>query len=128
MKRIFLYCSIFIMVQNIVLGQIKRDPRSVAMANAYGTIADGFFAVGYNPAMLAYQQDKPFMLQLFGVDMGIGVILSHCKILIPSVKIRSMRLVKTQKTRMMIVRIDFFESLMMLADWPFGKIFICQCQ
>ena len=60
------------MVQNIVLGQIKRDPRSVAMANAYGTIADGFFAVGYNPAMLAYQQDKPFMLQLFGVDMGIG--------------------------------------------------------
>ena len=42
MKRIFLYCSIFIMVQNIVLGQIKRDPRSVAMANAYGTIADGF--------------------------------------------------------------------------------------
>jgi len=60
------------MIQNIVLGQIKRDPRSVAMANAYGTIADGYFAVGYNPAMLAYQQDKPFMLQLFGIDMGIG--------------------------------------------------------
>ena len=71
-KRIIFYCSIFIIIQNIVLGQIKRDPRSVAMANAYGTIADGFFAVGYNPAMLAYQQDKPFMLQLFGVDMGIG--------------------------------------------------------
>ena len=64
MKRIFYYCLIFVMIQNIVLGQIKRDPRSVAMANAYGTIADGFFAVGYNPAMLAYQQDKPFMLQL----------------------------------------------------------------
>ena len=60
------------MILNIVLGQIKRDPRSVAMANAYGTIADGFFAVGYNPAMIAYQQDKPFMLQLFGVDMGLS--------------------------------------------------------
>ena len=72
MKKIFYYCSIFILIQNIVLGQIKRDPRSVAMANAYGTIADGYFAVGYNPAMLAYQQDKPFMLQLFGIDMGIG--------------------------------------------------------
>ena len=51
--------------------QSKRDPRSVAMAGAYSTIADGIFAVGYNPAMLAYQQDKPFMLQLFGLDFGI---------------------------------------------------------
>ena len=42
------------------------------MANAYTTIADGFFAVGYNPAMLAYQQDKPFMLQLFGFDMCLS--------------------------------------------------------
>ena len=50
MKKIFYYCSIFILIQNIVLGQIKRDPRSVAMANAYGTIADGFFAVGCLPA------------------------------------------------------------------------------
>ena len=65
MKRFVLYCFIVLAVHNTVMGQIKRDPRSVAMANAYTTIADGFFAVGYNPAMLAYQQDKPFMLQLF---------------------------------------------------------------
>lgn len=54
-----------------VFSQTKRDPRSVAMAGAYSTIGDGIFSVGYNPAMLAYQQDKPFMLQLFGVDFGI---------------------------------------------------------
>ena len=72
MKRFVLYCFIVLAVHNTVMGQIKRDPRSVAMANAYTTIADGFFAVGYNPAMLAYQQDKPFMLQLFGFDMGLS--------------------------------------------------------
>ena len=72
MKRFVLYCIIVLAVHNTVMGQIKRDPRSVAMANAYTTIADGFFAVGYNPAMLAYQQDKPFMLQLFGFDMGLS--------------------------------------------------------
>ena len=54
------------------MGQIKRDPRSIAMANAYTTIADGFFAVGYNPAMIAYQQDKPFMMQVIGFDMGFA--------------------------------------------------------
>ena len=72
MKRLVFYFFIYFLVQNTILGQIKRDPRSVAMANAYTTIADGFFAVGYNPAMLAYQQDKPFMLQLFGFDMGLS--------------------------------------------------------
>ena len=72
MKRFVLYCFIILAVQNTILGQIKRDPRSVAMANAYTTIADGYFAVGYNPAMLAYQQDKPFMLQLFGLDLGLS--------------------------------------------------------
>jgi len=72
MKRFVLYCFIILAVHNIVKGQIKRDPRSVAMANAYTTIADGYFAVGYNPAMLAYQQDKPFMLQLFGFDLGLS--------------------------------------------------------
>ena len=53
MKRFVLSCIIVLAVHNIVKGQIKRDPRSVAMANAYTTIADGYFAVGYNPAMLA---------------------------------------------------------------------------
>ena len=72
MKRFVLYCFIILAVQNTILGQIKRDPRSVAMANAYTTIADGYFAVGYNPAMLAYQQDKPVMLQLFGFDLGLS--------------------------------------------------------
>lgn len=52
-------------------GQPKRDPRSVALTGAYSTVGDGIFAVGYNPAMLAYQQDKPFMLQFFGLDFGI---------------------------------------------------------
>ena len=54
------------------MGQVKRDPRAIGMANAYTTIADGFFAVGYNPAMIAYQQDKPFMLQVIGFDLGFA--------------------------------------------------------
>jgi hypothetical protein len=62
---------ILILLLGCASGQSKRDARSVAMAGAYSTIADGIFAVGYNPAMLAYQQDKPFMLQLFGLDFGI---------------------------------------------------------
>ncbi|NOZ76023.1 MAG: conjugal transfer protein TraF [FCB group bacterium] len=55
----------------LLQGQAKRDPRSVALGGAYGTVADGIFAVGFNPALLAYQTDKPFMLQLFGFDAGI---------------------------------------------------------
>lgn len=62
---------LLIFLTGVMFGQSKRDPRSVALAGAYSTVADGLFAVGYNPAMLAYQQDKPFMLQLFGVDFGI---------------------------------------------------------
>jgi len=54
-----------------VYSQVKRDPRAVAMAGAYSTIADGIFTVGYNPALLAYQADKPFMLQLAGFDIGV---------------------------------------------------------
>jgi hypothetical protein len=63
-------CILFILI-GLVFGQSKRDPRSVALAGAYSTVADGLFAVGFNPAMLAYQQDKPFMLQMFGFDFGI---------------------------------------------------------
>ena len=62
---------LMILVMGFASSQSKRDPRSVAMAGAYTTIADGIFSVGFNPAMLAYQQDKPFMLQLFGLDFGI---------------------------------------------------------
>ena len=54
-----------------LFGQSKRDPRAVGLAGAYGSVADGIFAVGYNPALLAMQQDKPFMLQLVGIDLGI---------------------------------------------------------
>ena len=55
----------------ICFGQ-KRDPRSGALAGATTTIADGIYAVGVNPALIAFQKDKPFMLQLGGVDFGVG--------------------------------------------------------
>lgn len=67
----FRYIILFLLLVCFAIGQTKRDPRSVGLAGAYSTVADGIFSVGYNPAMLAYQQDKPFMLQLFGVDFGI---------------------------------------------------------
>lgn len=68
---------LLVFTQSIAVGQIKRDPRSVALAGSYGTIADGIFAVGYNPGLLAYQQDKPFMWQLVGFDLGfVGNYLS----------------------------------------------------
>ena len=50
----------------------KRDPRAVALAGATTTIADGLYAVGYNPALIAFQIDKPFMMQLGGIDFGMG--------------------------------------------------------
>ncbi|MFQ6606144.1 MAG: DUF5723 family protein [Fidelibacterota bacterium] len=69
---ILLGCSLV-----ILHSQTKRDPRAVALAGAYTTIADGIFAVGYNPALLAFQQDKPFMMQLVGFDFGfVGNYLS----------------------------------------------------
>ncbi|NQV37451.1 MAG: hypothetical protein HQ509_05520, partial [Candidatus Marinimicrobia bacterium] len=54
-----------------LLGQMKRDARSVGLAGAYTTVADGIFAVGYNPALLAFQTEKPFMMQLVGIDFGL---------------------------------------------------------
>lgn len=50
---------------------MKRDARSVGLAGAYGTVADGIFSVGYNPALLAFQTEKPFMMQLIGFDFGL---------------------------------------------------------
>ena len=44
----------------------------ISMVGATTTIAEGIYAVGYNPALLAFQKDKPFMLQLGGLDFGIG--------------------------------------------------------
>jgi len=54
-----------------LVGQ-KRDPRSVALAGATTTIADGIYAVGFNPGLIAFQKEKPFMLQLGGIDFGLG--------------------------------------------------------
>jgi len=54
-----------------VFGQ-KRDPRSVAMAGATTTTADGIYAVGFNPGLIAFQKEKPFMLQLGGLDFGLS--------------------------------------------------------
>ncbi len=63
---------IFILSLVAVFGQSKRDARSVALAGAYTTVADGIFSVGYNPALLAYQKDKPYQLQAFGTDFGFA--------------------------------------------------------
>ncbi|MFQ6675336.1 MAG: DUF5723 family protein [Fidelibacterota bacterium] len=51
--------------------QAKRNPRMVGLAGAYTTIADGVYAVGVNPANLAYQHDKPFMWQMGTLDFGV---------------------------------------------------------
>ena len=50
----------------------KSDPRTVALAGATTTIADGIYAVGYNPALIAYQREKPFMMQIGGFDFGLN--------------------------------------------------------
>ena len=68
MKRIILiFCIVGIFVQ----AQTKRDPRMVGMAGAYTTIADGIFCVGFNPGIIGLQQNKPFMIQAFQLDLGI---------------------------------------------------------
>ena len=68
MKRIILiFCTVGIFVQ----AQTKRDPRMVGMAGAYTTIADGIFCVGFNPGIIGLQQNKPFMIQAFQLDLGI---------------------------------------------------------
>ena len=70
-KQILKINIFFLICLSVLISQTKRDPRSVALAGTYTTIADGIFAVGYNPALLAYQQEKPFMLQLAGFDFGV---------------------------------------------------------
>lgn len=51
--------------------QAKRDPRMVGLAGAYTTVADGIYAVGVNPANLAYQHGKPFMWQMGTLNFGV---------------------------------------------------------
>jgi hypothetical protein len=43
----------------------------VGMAGTYTTIADGIFSVGYNPGIIGFQQDRPFMMQLAQIDFGL---------------------------------------------------------
>jgi hypothetical protein len=59
------------MVGIFVQAQTKRDPRMVGMAGAYTTIADGIFCVGFNPGIMGLQQNKPFMIQAFQLDLGV---------------------------------------------------------
>ena len=55
----------------IVISQIKRDPVMVSLGGAYTTLADGIYAVGVNPANLAYQHYKPFMWQIGTLNLGV---------------------------------------------------------
>ena len=70
MKRLGLILLSLLLVSQIN-GQ-KRDPRAVALAGATTSIAEGIYAVGYNPALIAYQVDKPFMMQFGGIDFGMA--------------------------------------------------------
>ena len=68
MRRLF---PILVMMCLVLQAQTKRDPRVVAMAGAYTTIADGIFSVGYNPGIIGLQQNRPFMVQGLQLDLGI---------------------------------------------------------
>ena len=72
MKRLLIYLALVLFIIPLKVKAQKRDSRSVAMVGATTTIAEGIYAVGYNPALLAFQKDKPFMLQLGGLDFGMG--------------------------------------------------------
>ena len=52
----------FLICLSVLISQTKRDPRAVSLSGSYTTIADGIFSVGYNPSLLAYQQEKPLTL------------------------------------------------------------------
>ena len=68
--KIKLFLSI-IFFFSFIYSQSKRDPRVVAMAGAYTTIAEGAYCIGYNPGAIGLQQNKPFTIQAFGLDVGI---------------------------------------------------------
>ena len=67
MRKVFIYTLLI----SMVTGQ-KSDPRTVALAGATTTIADGIYAVGYNPALIAFQRERPFMMQIGGLNFGLG--------------------------------------------------------
>ena len=68
MKQLF---PILVMICLVLQAQTKRDPRVVAMAGAYTTIADGIFTVGYNPGIIGLQQNRSFMVQGLQLDFGV---------------------------------------------------------
>ena len=68
MKRFIL---IILLLSISIRSQTKRDPRVVAMAGSYTTIANGIFSVGYNPGLIGLQQNKPMMIQGFQLDFGL---------------------------------------------------------
>ena len=77
MKKII---CILIMV-SCLFSQSKRDPRAVALAGSYTTIANGIFSVGYNPGLIGLQQNRPLTIQGFQLDFGIVGIFFPLKIL-----------------------------------------------
>lgn len=69
-RRIIVILIFVNMWWSFLYPQAKRDPRMTALAGSYTTIADGVYAVGVNPANLAYQFDKPFMWQMGTINFG----------------------------------------------------------
>ena len=65
------YILVFLLFSIAIQSQTKRDPRVVALAGSYTTIANGIFSVGYNPGLIGLQQNKPLMVQGFQLDFGL---------------------------------------------------------
>ena len=65
------YILVFLLFSFAVHSQTKRDPRVVALAGSYTTIANGIFSVGYNPGLIGLQQNRPLMVQGFQLDFGL---------------------------------------------------------
>ena len=65
------FILIILLLSISIKSQTKRDPRVVAMAGSYTTIANGIFSVGYNPGLIGLQQNKPVMIQGFQLDFGL---------------------------------------------------------
>ena len=71
MMQVLSRIILFLLFHSIGISQIKRDPVMVSLGGAYTTLADGIYAVGVNPANLAYQHDKPFMWQIGTLNLGV---------------------------------------------------------
>ena len=67
----YLLIILFVITSLNIRSQTKRDPRVVGLAGAYTTIANGIFAIGYNPGLIGLQQHDPMMIQGIQLDFGI---------------------------------------------------------